>query len=241
MGIFLGDQLTNIISTARYIHDVPFLCFLANLYVGARLGQVTVRHRGKVPIERTVYRLNFTCESLEPILDLRDVEVAKADLQARISRPVGGATYSAKNRPTVHPSHPRRRSVEDIEESPDNAQIEVTVFDCIHGPGVIRYIKLVPETYFLDGSGVHNFLCPCCSGRVRVAAIDPNGYAIPGKRDIVDLIFSEVHTPEGDSWMCRSKSWNIFKNDSHIFDEIDRHIRTRLNISFTGFEFPDLS
>lgn len=191
-------------------------------------------------IERTVFRLDFTCETIEPILDVRDVDVAKNELRARISRPTEGAVFSAKNGPRVHPTRPRRRSVEDIEETPENAQIEVSVFDCIHGP-VVRYIKLVPETYFLDGGGVRDLLCPCCTQRVRVGVIDPKGRLIPGERDIVDLVFAEVHALGNGSWMCRPKSWNFFKSDVHVFDEVERYIRTCLNVNFRGFELPDLT
>ncbi len=99
MGIFLGDQLTNIISTARYIHDVPFLCFLCKLIRRRPFGTSHRSSPRQGAYERTIYRLNFTCESLEPILDLRDVEVAKADLQARIFKTRRGRNVQRKKSP----------------------------------------------------------------------------------------------------------------------------------------------
>ncbi|KLO10772.1 hypothetical protein SCHPADRAFT_502406 [Schizopora paradoxa] len=239
--------------TARYIHDTPFLCFLANLYVGPRSEFLMSHRSGKVSsLSRSVFRLDFTCDPVEPLLDVRDVDVAKNELRGRIARPIEDIPLTAKNAPKARPTHHRRWSVDDIEETPECAQIEITVPDCIEEK-VVRYVKLAPEMHFLDSAGSKgidvstvagkngiDFLCPCCTARVRVGAVNPrDGYLIPARRDVVDLIFAEVHTRGEGIWMCRAKGWNVFKADSHVFDEIDRYIRTCLNVNLKGFEVPD--
>lgn len=183
---------------------------------------------------------------IEPVLDLRDVQVAMNELQAKIAS-VENIAYIVKNTPKVHRDCPQRRSIEDIEETLESlsARIEVTVFDNIKR-NVVRYVKLSPDTHHQGNTGTvsSNLSSAYCNPSVRVGAIDANdGYLIQCRHDVLDLVFAMVRTRSADSWMCWPKGSNSFNVDVHVFDELDQYIRTCLKTKPTraNFEIPEFS
>ncbi len=80
-------RLISIQRVERYDKDIPFLCFLATFYVYTRYLLMIIQRKEHIPLPRAMFRLDFTMECVEPVLDFQHEDIAARELTERIASP----------------------------------------------------------------------------------------------------------------------------------------------------------
>ncbi len=201
----------------RYITDIPFLCFLTNIYVATRCEELLKSFPGDLPIDNTVFRVRFTTKSFGPVIDVMHVDDADRQLSKRLSAFLPPPSkFDAKNRPILS---------SDSKRGQPGPQIEVDVFDCIH-TSVIRFIPLDPDFRVQGREGVLDSQSPYLNSGQEIRA-NPVGFVPIHVYDVIDRIFSRFYVPGQDPWTYD------FRGDDgqeqgmkHVLDLIDEYARS---------------
>ncbi len=214
----------------RYNIDIPFLCFLANLYVSTRHAELLQNAEGDLQFGNAVFRVWFTKSSYhwQPVLSVMHVKDAERELAARLATWTPEGTV-AKNRPCTPPL--RSENATHGGQVDPGAQIEVAVVNYGRRMPVIRQISFDPDPRVkikCDASELESDYFTS-SEDIRANPIDFTSRPIGG-RDAIDLIFSKFYVPGEDPWAyhLREDDQGRRLNDKHVLDFIDDCIRETL-------------
>ncbi|KLO10784.1 hypothetical protein SCHPADRAFT_942574 [Schizopora paradoxa] len=237
-----------------YGTDIPFLCFLTNMYLTARYFAILETYKQKtdpdISLKNAVFRVWFSFgNSLRPVLSITHVRDAGSQLAKRIEPTTESESESGEKCDTVargglHTSPP---PIYDAKTKPGGgtkpgpgAQIAVDVYDQANTV-VVRHIAFQPDFRTLMNIKNLDHDSPYAQSdeEPRVAAIGINPDI--GKadaiwvHDVVDVIFEQFYAPGEDSWTFHLREDPVKTHEGgnqskrkHILDFVDDYIKDNL-------------
>ncbi len=184
-----------------------------------------IQRKEHIPLPRAMFRLDFTMECVEPVLDFQHEDIAARELTERIASPAQYMSYTVKDSPL-----PKDTKGDVTDVFLPIPQIEVTVFDGMQN-FVIRHVTLDRITRRKQG-GVAGALqriymnsslehCACI---VRVNPVPPEENRMCYEQDVVDRLFSSMDLvfESADPWTYHLSDANLRRERkfTHVYDSL---------------------
>ncbi|KLO06195.1 hypothetical protein SCHPADRAFT_1002475 [Schizopora paradoxa] len=208
----------------RFDKDMPFLCFLANLYISTRSTELLDNSLGAQQI--TVADASFQAFfiSPKPILSAAHVSVAEHGLQINLeSHSRNGIQIKTRSRAS-------RKQTDDAGfDGKIGSNIEIAVV--VRGPDgalIVRRISYDPDPRVNFRCGAKDLESAYFSkaGHFRRSFLNYRGSPLDESkgRDIVDNVISMFYTPDGDPWTCHLRDNS--KPKEHDADDHNKSMDT---------------